>query len=133
MTMEQFFRAVALVLLAVVLVLILKNSARGIGELLSLLVCCMVMALAMDYIQPVVEFIRSIRALGGLDTQMLTILLKVVGISVTAEIASLLCDDAGNSAMGKSLQFLSTAVIICLSLPMLTALLTLIEGILKSL
>lgn len=129
--MEQFFRAVALVLLAVVFVLILKNSSKGIGELLSLLVCCMVMMAAVSYLEPVIAFVETVQDLSGLDGDMLKILLKVVGISVTAEIASLLCDDAGNSAMGKTLQILATAVILCLSLPMLTSLLRLIEGILK--
>ncbi len=129
--MEQFFRAVALVLLAVVFVLILKNSSKGIGELLSLLVCCMVMMAAVSYLEPVIAFVETVQDLSGLDGDMLKILLKVVGISVTVEIASLLCDDAGNSAMGKTLQILATAVILCLSLPMLTSLLRLIEGILK--
>lgn len=118
-------------LLATVFVLILKNSSKGIGELLSLLVCCMVMMAAVNYLSPVIDFIESVQALSGLDTDMLKILLKVVGISVTAEIAGLLCADAGNSAMGKTLQILATAVILCLSLPMFNALLQLIEGILK--
>lgn len=131
--MEQFFRAVALVLLAVVFVLILKNSAKGIGELLSLQVCCMVIGLAIRYIEPVMDFIDTVQQFGSLDRQVLNILLKVVGVSVTAEIAALLCDDSGNSAMGKAIQFLATATIIFLSLPMLTSLLQLIEGILKRL
>lgn len=118
-------------LLATVFVLILKNSSKGIGELLSLLVCCMVMMAAVNYLSPVIDFIESVQALSGLDTDMLKILLKVVGISVTAEIAGLLCADAGNSAMGKTLQILATAVILCLSLPMFNVLLQLIEGILK--
>lgn len=120
-----------MVLLAVVFVLILKNSSKGIGELLSLLVCCMVMMAAVSYLEPVIAFVETVQDLSGLDGDMLKILLKVVGISVTVEIASLLCDDAGNSAMGKTLQILATAVILCLSLPMLTSLLRLIEGILK--
>ncbi len=131
--MEQFFRAVALVLLAVVFILILRGSSKGIGELLSLLVCCMVMTTAIAYLKPVVEFIRSLQEISGLDAWILKTLLKVVGISVTAEIATVLCDDAGNAALGKALQYLATAVIVFLSLPLLTKLLQLIEGILDRL
>lgn len=131
--MEQFFQAVALVLLAVVLILILKGDSRGIGQLLSVLVCCMVVAGAIGYIRPVMAFVNSMQDIMGSSSQFLTVLLKVVGVSVTAEIASLLCDDAGNSALGKGLQFFATAVILWLSLPMLTSLLQLIEGILDRL
>lgn len=131
--MEQFFRTIALVLLAVVFVLILKNNTKGIGELLTLLVCCMVLSAAISYLQPVIDFMKSVQQIGGLDNQMLKLLLKVVGISITAEIVSLLCEDSGNSAMGKTIQFLATAVMIWLSLPMLTSFLQLIEGILDRL
>lgn len=131
--MDQFFQALALALLAVILVLILRQSNKGIAELLSVLVCCMALGLGLQFLEPVVEFIRSIGKLEGLNSEMLTIIVKVVGISVTAEIAALLCDDSGNSAIGKALQFLATGVILCLSMPMLTAFLQLIEGILKGL
>lgn len=131
--MEQFLKAVAVALLAVVIVLMLKSSEKGIAQLLSVLVCCIVIGSALTYVEPVIEFIRSVRVLSGLDEQYLMILFKSVGISVTAEIASLLCDDSGNAAMGKTIQFLATAVILCLSLPLLTALLQLIGGIVDGL
>lgn len=131
--MEQFLRTIALVLLAAIFVLILRGSSKGIGELLTLLVCCMVMASAIEYLKPVLAFINSVQALIGVDSRFIKLLLKVVGIAATAEIAGLICDDSGNSAMGKALQFFATAVIVCMSIPMLTALMELIEGIIKGL
>ena len=131
--MEQFFQAVAAVLLAVILILVLRNSNRGIGELLSLLVCGMVIFTAIGYIRPILEFVDTVQDIGSLDTGMIKTVLKVVGISVIAEIAELICDDSGSKAMGKALQFLATAVIICLAVPMLTSLLELIGGVLGGL
>ena len=49
------------------------------------------------------------------------------------DVAGLICADAGNAAMGKGLQFMAVAVILWLSLPMMNALLELIEGILGNL
>lgn len=131
--MEQFFKATAITMLAIVIVQILKPGERAIAQLLSLLVCALVLTCAVQLAEPIVSFVRAVREMSGLDEQMLTRLLKTVGISATAEVASLLCNDSGNSAMGKALQFLATAVILCLSLPMLTALLELIEGIVNKL
>ncbi len=129
--MDEYFKTVAAVMLAIILVIILRNGSRGIGELLSLLVCGMVITISVGYIRPVLDFIKSVQSLGVLDSALLKILFKVVGISVTTEIAELICEDAGSSAMGKALQFLSTALITCLSIPMLTELLQLIEGVLS--
>lgn len=130
--MEHFFQAIGAVLIAVILILILRTSDRGIGELLSILVCGMVIVVALRYIQPLTDFLNSLQSIIKADSEMIKILLKSVGISITAEIAELICKDAGNSAMGKTVQILATAVIVCLSIPMLTALMELIKGVLSN-
>ena len=131
--MEGFFKAVGAALIAVVLILTLRREGREIGQLLSVLACVLVAMVALSYFQPVADFIQTLKRVGSLDGQMVGILLKVVGISITAEISALICDDSGNSALGKALQLLATAVILCLSVPLLNQLLQLIEGILGGL
>lgn len=131
--MAAFLQAAAMVLLAVILILTIGKKGSDMALLLSIAVCAMVGALAVRYLQPVMDFVQRLQSLGALNSDMLTILFKVVGIAFTAEIACLICNDAGNSALGKSLQLLASAVILYLSLPMLTALLELVEDILGSL
>lgn len=131
--MNYFVQAVAAVLLASILVLILKQSGKGIGELLSILICVMVVAIAIVYLQPLRNFILTIKNMTALDGEMVTIIFKAVGISITAEITSLICEDSGCNALGKSVQLLASAVIVGLMIPMLTQLLNLIEGVLSGL
>lgn len=128
--MTAFFQAAAAVLLAVILILSIRGQGKDMGLLLSIFVCCGLGCLAVAYLKPVVDFLRQLQSMGSLDNEMLTILLKVVGTALVGEIAALVCTDAGNAAMGKALQFLTVAVILWLSLPMLTALLELIKTIL---
>lgn len=131
--MDHFLQVVAAVLLAVILVLCLKQNQTGIGQLLSLLVCGMVIISAAVYIKPVIEFVNSVQRMSMVDSGMLNILFKVVGVSVTAEIAELICSDSGNSAMGKTVQFMASAVVVWLSIPLMSSLLELIEGVLSDL
>lgn len=131
--MDHFLQVVAAVLLAVILVLCLKQSQTGIGQLLSLLVCGMVIISSAAYIKPVIEFVNSVQRMSMVDSGMLNILFKVVGVSVTAEIAELICSDSGNSAMGKTVQFMASAVVVWLSIPLMSSLLELIEGVLSDL
>ncbi len=119
-----------MVLLAVILCLALGKQGKEMGLLLTLAVCAIVGTLAIGYMRPVIEFVQQLRAIGQLDIGMLEILLKVVGIGIIGEIVSMVCSDAGNAALGKSLQLLSTAVILWLSLPLLTQLLELMQQIL---
>ena len=127
--MEGYFKAVGASLVAVILILVLRRDGREIGQLLSVLACVLVAIVALSYFRPIADFIQTLKRVGNLNGEMVGILLKVVGISVTAEVATLICDDSGNSALGKTLQLLATAVILCLSVPLLNQLLGLIEGI----
>lgn len=128
--MTGFWQGAAAVLLAVILCLALGKQGKEAGLLLTLAVCCMVGVLALSYLRPVIELIDELQAVGQLDSGMLEIILKAVGIGLIGEIASLICSDAGNAALGKSLQLLSSAVILWLSIPLLTQLLELVQQIL---
>ena len=128
--MDIFFQATAAVLLTVILYLTLNGQNKELALLLTLAVCCLVIIVAGRFIQPVVVFLEELQKAGQLDNSYLSVLLKVVGIAFLTEVASLVCTDAGNGTLGKSLQMLGTCVILWLSIPLLDALLALIQDIL---
>lgn len=127
--MGLYWKAAAAVLVAVVLILTLGRQEMGL--LLGIAVCAMVAAAAMEYLRPVTELIASLEALGGLDGDMMTILMKAVGIGLVTEIAGMICTDSGNSSLARALQLLGTSVILWLAIPLFTALLELIQEILN--
>lgn len=128
--MDIFFQATAAVLLTVILYLTLNGQNKELALLLTLAVCCLVIIVAGRFIQPVVVFLEELQKTGQLDNSYLSVLLKVVGIAFLTEVASLVCTDAGNGTLGKTLQMLGTCVILWLSIPLLDALLALIQDIL---
>lgn len=128
--MELYWKGIGAVLLTVVLALALSKQGKETGLLLTITVCCMVAGLAMSFLSPVIDFVRQLQSLGQLDNEMLEILLKVVGVGLIGEIGCLVCTDGGNGALGKTLQLLTSTVILWLSLPLLTGLLELIQEIL---
>lgn len=131
--MERFFAASAAVLLTVILILSLRRHNGEMAVLLSLCCCCLVAMVSISFLKPILEFVRKLQQITTIDSQMLQILLKITGVAFTAEIAGTVCDDSGNAALGKTLQILATAVILYLSLPMMDALLELVERILTTL
>ena len=127
--MELYWKAVAAVLLGVVLVLTLRRQELGL--LLSMTVGMMVLMVAMTYLKPVLELLDTLKALGNLDGDLIAILMKGVGIGLVTEVAVLVCNDSGNGSMVKALQLLGTVVILWMSMPLFTALLELIQEMLK--
>lgn len=128
--MDNFIRASAGVLLAVILSIALRYKGGEISVLLSLAVCVMVGALAMHYCEPVITFLKSLQIRAAISGEMFSILLKIVGVGMICEVVSLICCDAGNASMGKVLQILGVAVMLYLSLPLFESLLELVEDIL---
>ena len=128
--MDQFVRIVAGVLLTVLLTVLLNKQGKDMALLLTAAVCCMVITVVVTYLEPVLAFVKELQAIGSLDSNMVRILLKTVGVSLVAEVASLICADCGNSALGKAVQILAIAAVLWLSLPLLQALMDMIQKIL---
>lgn len=128
--MGIFLKACGAVLIAVILVLIVGKNSRDFALVLTVLVCCMVALTAMEYIRPVLDFLSQLERLGGLDHNMIRILLKVAGIGLITEICSLVCADSGSGSLGKVMKFLGTSVMIWLSLPLYAMLIELLQRIL---
>ena len=128
--MTLFLQACAGVLTAVFLILSLGKQSKDMGNLLAMAVCCMVCTIALGYLKPVMDFMKQLENMGNLNGSMIQILLKIAGIGILTEITSLVCSDAGNSSMGKTLQLLGSVVILWLSLPIFTMLMDLLQEIL---
>lgn len=95
--------------------------------LLSLAVCTMVLLVAVNFLKPVVELIKLLQETAGLDHQLLETVLKAVGIGLIAELAGLLCSDAGNAALGRAVEMLATVAVLWLAIPLITQLLELVQ------
>lgn len=128
--MDTFIKATAGTLVTVIIYLVLSKQGKDLSILLTAAVCCMIAVAALEYIKPVTAFVDRLQNFSNFDTQMLQIILRAVGIGLLTEFTSLICADAGNATLGKTLQLLATGVILWLSLPLFTQLIDTIEGIL---
>lgn len=130
--MDTVLKAVSGILVAAVLSQILSKQGKELSLLLVITVCCMVITAAVTFLDPVMDFFQKLRSTGNLNTQMMQILIKSVGIGLITEITILICNDMGNSALGKSLQILATAAVLWISLPLFEELLALLESVLEA-
>lgn len=128
--MDIFLKAVAGVLIATVVSLILSKQGKDFSVLLVIGVCCMVTVVGLRYLEAIIDFIQLLQQKGDLNHDLIAILLKAVGIGILSEITCMICTDSGNAALGKVIQFLTSAVILWLCIPLFTQLIELIEGVL---
>lgn len=130
--MDVFIKAAGCVIVTTIFVLVLSKSGKDISLLLSLLVCSMVAVVAMHYLEPVFAFLERVQLLGNIDNEIFNVVLKAVGIGLISEFTNLICTDSGNAALGKTLQYMGTVVVLWLSIPLLDNIISLVEDILGS-
>lgn len=128
--MDLFFKTVAGFLICAILALYLQKCGKEFSALLTLGACVMGFAVFAYFLSPVMEFMHRLRSMTDLDDTLLQILLKALGVCIISEMASMVCSDAGNAALGKVLQILSSAAILWISIPLLEKLLDMILKIL---
>lgn len=128
--MNVFWKTAAGILTAIILWINLSKSNKDTAVLMSLAVCAMAIMAAASFLQPVISFIQKIQGIGNLNADLVSVLLKVAGVGIVAEFATLICKDAGNETMGKTLQFVSASAVLWISLPVFEKLLTLLDNIL---
>lgn len=131
--MNVFIKAIAGVLIALILWISLGKQNKDFSVLLTLLVCSMIFVVSVSFLKPLVQFVKKLQTMGNLDGDMVTVVMKSVGVGIIGEICTLICKDAGNESLGKALQFLSAAVVLWISIPVFEKLLTLLDNILGSL
>lgn len=131
--MTVYLQICGIAFLAVVLVLTLKSTAKDLSAVLSIAATCLIILSALQYLQPIIGFLKNLEGTGELDAEMTGTLLKITGIGILSEISNLVCKDSGNESLGKSLELLGNVVILYLSMPLFSALLDLTKELLGAL
>ncbi len=129
--MELFVKAVGAALIASILGLALSKQAKDMQILLVITGCCMVAGIGATYLRPVLDLLDELQALGNLNSEMMGILIKAAAIGLISEFACMICKDAGNASLGKTVQLMGSAVVLYLAIPFFRGLIELIQGILE--
>ena len=128
--MENYFKIMAGILVTMILCLLLPKQKSEMSILLCLSVCAMAMVGMVAYVSPVMDLLSSLITLGNLPEGLTGNLLKILGIGLLSQLGSVICIDAGNQSLAKTIQILTTAVILWLCVPLFEQLLTLLENVL---
>ena len=131
--MDIFLKCIAGILIASILSTILSSNRKEFSELLAVLVCALNGITALNYLSHILSFLKKIEMTSNLNGGFVAILLKTVGISIVSDIAIMICNDSGNTALGKILNVLTTAVTLWVCMPLFTELLDLMDNILQAL
>lgn len=127
--MESYWKAVAVIILTIILGAAIGKKEKDIVIVLTVAACCIVMLVSMEYLSEVVAFLWELGNSADDQNSFTSILLKISCVALTTELVGLLCADAGNNSLAKVMQLFGNTVILFLSLPLFEAFLSILQEI----
>ena len=107
-----------------------KSVKAEYGIYISIGIGILATGLIISKLEYIIKVMETIRDYIGLDSVYIATILKIIGISYIAEFASDVCKDCGYGSMANQIQVAGKLTVLCISMPILLALLESINGVL---
>lgn len=124
----EIIKIIGIALMALIIIILLKQYKPEFVLYVSLIAGALILFLVIDELTGIVKLIQSIADKASINSQFLSILLKITGIAFLSEFAVSICKDSGEAAIASKVELGSKIIIISMSIPIIS---TLLEIILK--
>ena len=108
----DIFKIVVIALLAVSMIIIVKQTRPEIAMLISIITVIVIFFFSIEKVGQVIELITGLSDRAGLSREFLGTILKIVGIAYITEFGASICKDIGESAIASKVQFAGKCVIL---------------------
>ena len=127
--MNGFWQGISLSIVAAIMVIIMGRNSGELSVVLVIGAACTVIMFAVSYMKPVADLLNRLQVMSNLDSDILKTLIKAVGVGLVTEVAHMICADAGNAALGKTVQILGCVVMLWLSLPLIEKMFDIVDDV----
>lgn len=128
--MELILKIIAVGLVTCFAILIIKPIKTDFAIMLGIVGGLIILALVINYMSSVFSAFNSIISKTGLNKNLFTFILKIVGIGYLTEFAASLCYDCGNNGIAEKMLFGGKIVLLVMSLPIITDILEIVTELL---
>ena len=126
----EIIKIIGIGLVSLIIIILLKQYKPEFAMYISLLSGILIITLIIDKLTGIVSLIQSISDKANINSQFLSLLIKITGIAFLSEFAVSLCKDSGESAIASKIEIGSKIIIISMSIPIISSLLEIILEIL---
>lgn len=126
----EIVKIIGIGLIAVVMVIILKQYRPEFAVYLSLIAGIILLTMVTGKIAEIVKLLENLANKSSFHTNFILILIKITGIAILTEFAVSISKDAGESAIASKIDLAGKVMVISLSIPILTSLVETITKIL---
>ena len=128
----DIIKIVGIGLIALVIIILLKQYKPEFAIYISILTGVLILILIMDKLTGIINLIQTIVNQSYINTEFIALLIKITGIAFLSEFAVSICKDAGEAAIASKIEIGSKIIIISMAIPILSSLLELILKLLPN-
>lgn len=121
------FKIVGFGIIAVALVIVLKNQRPEIALVCVIASSVIMLTFIFDELKSVINLINSLVSASSIDSTYIKIILKVIGISYLVEFGKDICKDAGESAIANKIEMAGKVIVVSLSIPVIASLIEIVS------
>jgi len=126
----EIIKIIGIGIIALIITIILKQYKKEYALYTSIIAGIFILLISLSQISGVINLLKDISSRANINSQFLGIILKITGIAILTEFAVSICQDSGESAIASKIDIGGKVIIISLSLPIISALLETILGVL---
>ena len=118
--MEELLKILAVGLVTVFANMLVKQTKPEIAILISIVGSVVIIIMAVNILNSVISSFYAIFQTTGVETALLTPLIKIIAIGYIAEFGANICGDAGAGSVADKILFAAKLIILVISLPIIT-------------
>ena len=128
--MADIVKISVLAVVCTVVTALIKQYAPSYSSLAQIAALVAVLTLGMTCIKDALSSALELMNVSALQSEYIFLLIKALGIAVTAKFAADACRDSGSSSLAGAVELAAKAAILVLTMPMLKALAAAVSGLL---
>ena len=128
--MTELLKILAVALVTVFAHMLVKQTKPEIAILISIVGSIIIIIMAVNTMSTVISSFYKIFQTTGVETALLTPLIKIIAIGYIAEFGANICVDAGASSLADKVLFAAKLIILVIALPIITNIIEMVVALL---
>lgn len=117
-------------LISLIIIIIVRQYKPEFTLYVSLLAGALILLMIMDKLGGIIDLLTTLSNKTAINSEFLTLLIKITGIAFLTEFAVSICKDTGESAIANKVDMGGKVIIVSMSIPIISSLLETVVEIL---
>ncbi len=130
--MDIILKIIAVGLITCVATLIVKPIRSDFSIIIAIVGGLIILFMIVNYLSTVFDSLKNIINFTGLNSDLYTLLLKIIGVGYLVEFTASICSDTGNSSLGDKILLGGKIIIMVMAMPIILSILDIIMELLPS-